>query len=154
MDGSHISGVTYRNIHMSSISTPVYMYYNKSEKTGATPRIPRNRALNSLLYIGARSRRPGSDTHVGSISDITLDGITAKDIKDQDKAWASTLDGQPSDDDAGVDETHVIGPGITVSNAHFTYKGGGSKSDAKIKPPHPYDEYSNKSEKETGDKSL
>jgi len=117
MDGSHISSVSYRHITMSKVATPVFM------------------------YIGARSRRPGSSTFVGSISGISLADITATNIIGEDKKWTATLDGQPPDEDAGVHSLHTVGPNISVANARFMYKGGGDASDASRVPPHPYDEY-------------
>lgn len=117
MDGSHISRVSYKNITMSKVTTPVYM------------------------YIGARSRRPEPGTHVGSISDISIEDISATDIVGKRGNWTATLDGQPADNDAGVDSLHVVGPNISVKNATFTYEGGARAATAEVVPPHPYDKY-------------
>jgi len=71
-DGSIIDGVTYRNITMSNVATPIF------------------------IKIGARGRAP-ENRPVGQIRNITLTGITATDVYGyiKERKWASTIAGHP-----------------------------------------------------------
>lgn len=115
MDGAEISYISYRNITMTGVTTPIY------------------------FYIGARSRRPAPLT-VGSIHNIILTDITAVDVHGKRGNWTSTFDGQPGDEHAGGVE-YFIGGNISFNNIQITYKGGGLAKDSVIDPPHFFDKY-------------
>lgn len=121
MDGSHVSNVVYKDITMSEVVTPFYM------------------------YIGARMRRPGGNvTNLpGSITNITITNVRVTNVHGGKgiRNWTSTFDGMPVDLAFNVKTVHPVGPGIVLDAVSMEYKGGGNGADVAKVPPHPADKY-------------
>ena len=122
MDGSHIYNVSYNNISMSAITTPIYM------------------------YIGSRMRRPNatdssSGASVGSISNVSITNVHVSNVHGKRGNFSSTLDGQPVDLKYHSKRVFPVGPGIVLSSISIVYKGGGNRDDVNLRPPHPSADY-------------
>eukprot|EP00039_Didymoeca_costata_P002504 m.60629 g.60629 ORF g.60629 m.60629 type:complete len:484 (+) comp11339_c0_seq3:286-1737(+) len=119
MDGSDISGVTYKNITMTKTTTPFYM------------------------YIGARNRRPRPNNmqHLGSISNISLMHITSTHVIGAHGNFSSTIDGQPIDKAFNVSSIKLVGPGIKFTDISINYEGGGIAKDISNDPVHLSDQF-------------
>eukprot|EP01052_Picozoa_sp_SAG31_P004832 SAG31_NODE_204_length_20414_cov_19.143392_24_plen_289_part_00 len=117
MDGAQIYNVVYRNITVENATTALYM------------------------YIGGRLRRPpaglaSNDSLVGSIHDITIENVHATRVfHPYGRNWTATIEGQPPDTSAGLNQFHYVGPKIVFTNFSDQSAGGGSASS--IVPPHP-----------------
>ena len=62
---------------------------------------------------------------MGSIRDITLDNVHARNVQANKHNWTSTIEGQPADKGAGLRSTHMVGPNIHFKAFSVQAIGGG-----------------------------
>ena len=122
MDGARIHDVTFRNISMSNVVHPIF------------------------IFIGARLRGPfaqnavANDSLVGSIYniaivDVVIAGVGSRRHGPLDN-HTSTIEGQPPDAAFGLARTHRVGPNLTINGVVATVSGGGAAMDVTKVPPH------------------
>jgi polygalacturonase len=128
MDGAIIHDITFKNISMSNIVHPIFM------------------------YIGARLRGPyakpgvANDSLVGSISNIAIKDVVITRVGKNGRGklpvgaplrnHTITIEGQPVDAKYGLVRAHLIGPNITINGVAATVSGGGITKDVLKVPPH------------------
>ena len=126
MDGAFIHDVAFRNITMSNVVSPIYM------------------------FIGGRLRGPfakpsvGNDTLIGGIFDISITDVTVDHVGSvyQHRGnHTSTIEGQPRDPKFGIYKDHTIGPNITIARLAARVSGGGAAKDVANVPTHHTPEY-------------
>lgn len=125
MDGANIHHITFKNITMANIVSPIY------------------------IFLGARLRGPFAkpsimnDSLIGSIRDISITDIVITAGK-LGKRWGNhtnTIEGQPIDMKFGISDVHYIGPNITISRVSSVMSGGGAANDVTRIPQHQTDKY-------------
>eukprot|EP00040_Diaphanoeca_grandis_P016685 m.86373 g.86373 ORF g.86373 m.86373 type:complete len:521 (+) comp25961_c0_seq1:272-1834(+) len=126
MDGSHVHDVSYENIVINNVTSPFQ------------------------FYIGSRLLRPETSCdgpcRPGRIYNIHAINVSATALYSPShggRNWSSSFDGQPLDDVHGANQTFPVGPNITLTDVHLTYRGGGLVSTVNANPLHLWDSWMN-----------